>query len=300
MVSRIITDDFECPFPSRATNWTISKDTQKKFLPQNPRNPLEASDIDGAHPGTTAHYRILKYQNKSSSVNVTQAIRGATSTRLIPDHVPRNKQVDQSLNNRDIEHSYPAVRVFITERVVNPLLPSYKLPTIPPRKATPSFCQRETQKLSDIQGTASRVAYTRKVPKDPLDYSDVPHSTSLAHTIHIRTTPSKNLTTDDICCPLSDGVKSQRTTNPVEPQYMVGGPSGAVSIGPIEKNKPANRIPANDSPHHFTSLRCDDIDGAKPSNSMPHPKKRRQVRNPCDISDISTKGRRNMTEATRS
>ena len=55
------------------------------------------------------------------------------------------------LKHRDIEKSYPAAVEFKTDRVVDPLMPRYKLPSCNPVSVPdPVKFQRDTLEINDI------------------------------------------------------------------------------------------------------------------------------------------------------
>ena len=109
-----------------------------------------------------------------------------------------------------------------------------------------------------------------------------------------RTSPSLILETRDINVRSTHSFNRGVTVNPLDPVYKVCvlGNEGKTyaEIGEIAGSHP-RKLPdiRKDSP--MFSLRSDDIEGAKPCNAVPYPKNRRQWKNTCDISDISTKGK---------
>ena len=286
------TDDFDYPMPKRETNWTMGKDAKKP--PRAPHVSNRTDDIDGAAAGTTRLYQSKKFQHKPDLYGSAD-IDGASPTRLCPKTV--NKRNDASLNNRDIEHSFPESKLFATPRIVSPLDPVYPLPQVRHRAPTPPKMVRETMKISDIDGTKAKHQRLRTVERNPLDYSDVPLSRAgAANESRRRVTPSMALETRDITGPAGHHVLSHRRTNPLEPEYRVPGPPGAGSpftLGPVPGAKSSGMKPMRaDQP--MLSLKSDDISGAKPGNHLPYPKTRREWKKTCDVSDIDIKGKRTL------
>lgn len=284
-------DDFDYPMPKRETNWTLDdkKGSGKSRLPPVPRPTNRTDDIPGAASCTTALFKARQYTHRPDLFRVSD-IAGATPKHHV---VERNKPKDTSLNNRDIEHSYPESKLFSTPRVVDPLNPVYPLARVVNQPPPPPPLKHEPLKTDDIAGTRPKPRYTRQHEVNPLDYSDIPYSTAGSHlALRKRKSPSMALETRDIA---DSHNRSHRSTNPLEPQYVLQGPLTAeqrvaVTIGPIDGAKPREPPPMRkDQP--LLSLRSDDVDGAKPTSHIPYPKQRRQWKNTCDISDISTKGK---------
>lgn len=270
MVGAAIDEFCDYPMPQKATNWTLPN-TKKYHVRATPLRETNATrDIDGAFPGTTVYFKARRFCHKPNLFG-TQDIAGATSPVLHPE---RKKPTDMSLKTSDIPRCAPGVVHLVTQRTVDPLAPSYALPSIHPTvkhflqteasATTHQSPPRDHMRLSDIQGTKAKLAYARHAPHDPLDYSDVPkHST--AQRSHRQT--STALVTADIVSPSSTHNAFARHTNPLSPTYVVPVGSGHLTavIGEVPGSKSASPKPLR-SDRPMLSLRSDDVDGARPGD----------------------------------
>eukprot|EP00331_Platyophrya_macrostoma_P010254 CAMPEP_0176408924 /NCGR_PEP_ID=MMETSP0127-20121128/2223_1 /TAXON_ID=938130 /ORGANISM="Platyophrya macrostoma, Strain WH" /LENGTH=286 /DNA_ID=CAMNT_0017788267 /DNA_START=199 /DNA_END=1059 /DNA_ORIENTATION=+ len=283
-MAAVVDDYCSYPTPKRATNWTLSD--AKRVAPSFRETPLRltnaTADIEGAVPGTTEYFKARRFVNKPQLFQ-TQDIPGATAPVLHPDR--RNKPLDPSLRTADIPRATPGIVHLPTQRSTDPLMPTYKLPSINPRvqRLVETFTEQDTLvtsstrspprdplKTGDIPGTRAKQAYTRRHPRDPLDFSDVPKR---AHVSKSHRHDTLALVTADINRPPELESPFTRHTNPLSPQYSV--PSGnaarpAVVIGDIPGSKSASpKGLRSDRP--MLSLRSDDIEGARPGD--PYKKK---------------------------
>jgi hypothetical protein len=271
-------DEFsDYPMPQRATNWTLPN--PKRHSRASPlRETNLTRDIEGAVSGTTSYFKARRFTNKPNLFG-TQDIFGATTHTLHPE---RCKPMDMSLKTKDIDRCTSGLVHLTTHRNVNPLSPTYHLPSISPavaralRQTDPSMTAgtslhsppRDTMKISDIGGTRAKLAYTRQHPRDPLDCSDIPQKHPNER--RSRRTESNALTTSDIMRG-PDHLTSRRETNPLLPEYsvplpnhktmVIGDVSGSHStpFKPLRKDRP------------MLSLRSDDVEGARPGD--PYKKK---------------------------
>lgn len=271
-------DEFsDYPMPQRATNWTIPN--PKRHVRESPlRETNLTRDIDGAVSGTTVYFKARRFTNKPNLFG-TQDISGATTATL---HPQRSKPMDMSLQTKDIDRCTSGVVHLTTQRNVNPLNPTYHLPSISAavtralrqeenKNALASIHSppRDPMKLSDIDGTRAKLAYTRRCPRDPLDCSDIPVSKHANSRRSHRTESSALCTSDIMRGP--DHRSSKRETNPLAPEYSVPTSNHqTVVIGDVagSHSKPFKAL-RKDRP--MLSLRADDVDGAKPGD--PYKKK---------------------------
>lgn len=220
-------DEFsEYPMPQKATNWTIPN--SKRHVRATPlRETNITRDIDGAVPGTTVYFKARRFTAKPN-LFTTKDIPGATTHTL---HPLRAKPLDTSLKTSDIERCTSGVIHLCTDRNVNPLKPSYHLPSINAgivrqlRQEEALHAQqsppRDCMKLSDIEGTRAKLAYTRSHPRDPLDVSDIPKHSKVHRS---KRDTSMSMVTSDIMHGPDGGVAGRRHTNPLHPEYVVALP----------------------------------------------------------------------------
>ena len=267
----ITSDAFDYPFPQRETNWTLPKSDRRSLSLDRKTNRTD--DIPGAAPGTTVYFQARRFQHKPNLFS-TRDIEGASPARQVPEHARRGL-TDLSLSTSDIGAKSDA-RHFATQRTVDPLCPTYHLPEVKQRLPTPQKQIRETLKLSDIEGTKPKAFYVRSAIRNTLDSSDIPYSSAADH--HARRkrhSPSMNLVNADIM--QGPETKLQpRNTNPLDPTYKLFNIGTGVTavIGDIPGAHPKQAREARKD-NILSSLRSDDIDGAKPGNNMPYPKIRK-------------------------
>lgn len=268
-------DEFsDYPMPQKATNWTLPN--PKRHVRESPlRETNLTKDIDGAVAGTTVYFKARRFTNKPN-LFATQDIAGATVHTL---HPLRAKPMDTSLRTNDIARCTSGVVHLTTQRNVNPLSPTYHLPSISSgvdralreedaRNTSLSVNSppRDTMRVSDIAGTKAKTAYTRQFPKDPMDTTDIPKKNQRRS----QRNESQALYTSDIMRG-PETFSSKRQTNPLAPEYVVHVTNTKTAvIGDIlgSHSKPFKSL-RNDRP--MLSLRADDVDGARPGD--PYKKK---------------------------
>lgn len=144
-----------------ATLGHSAKITNGPFLVKNTN---DISDIDGAR-------RYNKFEQFATKhVAQTSDVMGATSKPLTHSRNTR----DNSLYIDDIEGTRNRVkdRMAITERHVNPLNPSYQIPSYVPAEPAPTKFIRDELYHSDVEGSHSKPLY-RTAVRDILGVNDI-------------------------------------------------------------------------------------------------------------------------------
>lgn len=131
---------------------------------------LRTHDIEGARPS----YPGNRFYRDGPAPKAR--IPGATSRTYYPEV---NRQVDLSMTTHDIPDAQPNVVKFKTPRVVNPLAPSYELPSVrrrpvtPPQPAFHDGLPRDT--LDHADWSKARIL-ERDYARDPNEARDIEHS----------------------------------------------------------------------------------------------------------------------------
>lgn len=202
-------------------------------------------------------------------------------------HQDTNKPDRQLLLN-DIEGSQPRNKwLFRTNRSVNPLEPSYTLPSFVAAPTVTSKFTRDSYDVSDIEGTKSRPLYPLAQRQNHL-VDDIDGAQSGWKPRHLRARREAppldySLNVRDIT---GGGFRTRRTTNPLIPSYRVNGMD--IADDPI-KTKPRGLPKAKTSP--FYPLITLDIEGAQPGwrplpQMNPPLEARRHFRNTNYMGDI--------------
>lgn len=232
-------DPYNYPFPTRGQLMSLSTINENqdfmrakvnKFHSNRGwNNNLKVDDIEGAKTKLPGY----QFQNKQNLSNQTWDIDRSGPRAL---HIGLNKP-EYNLANDDIDKAKPQFQKFQTQREVNPLNPSYKLPKSeiipvdPPKfirdnitnddidgakpKKPQYFETRDTMKVDDIEGTRTKPAPKRSTSYSSFDYSDV----------------TKNY------------FQTKRSTNPLNPHYFHKTEDGQVEeIGEIEGSKPKELV----------------------------------------------------------
>eukprot|EP01063_Lacrimia_lanifica_P010525 TRINITY_DN17247_c0_g1_i1.p1 TRINITY_DN17247_c0_g1~~TRINITY_DN17247_c0_g1_i1.p1 ORF type:complete len:315 (+),score=99.05 TRINITY_DN17247_c0_g1_i1:70-1014(+) len=245
-----------------------------------PTHVLSTSDIPGA---------MSKGARKEIKRPDGWDISGSTSMRLIPEHVSRRN--DMSLNVSDIGRTSPKTTFFNTTggsmRSCNPLTPVYSTPSYTMRPHTPPRQLTLTNKVNDIPGTAPTPLHTFK-QRDTMKVSDIDRAAPRSK-IGTRT-PGLCLVTKDINGDKdgNTGFRTDRSTNPLSPRYKIASPPAGQAhyLDMGGENHPRKLHKGRQNAPIDLSLTSNDIPGGSATSSMPFPKERRQIRNPCDVSDM--------------
>jgi hypothetical protein len=135
---------------------TLPVENKRVFAPKNTN---DISDIDGAR--SAVRYRV--YEGKPEFLN-TSDIAGAQSKQLIHGRNTR----DNSLYIDDIDGTRRMIkdRMMRTGRHVDPLCPSYPLPSFSGLEASPTRFIKDPLEINDISGT-------RPMPKKTYETRDI-------------------------------------------------------------------------------------------------------------------------------
>ncbi|RLN95159.1 hypothetical protein BBJ28_00017858 [Nothophytophthora sp. Chile5] len=222
-------------------------------VPPPVRHPQRAtndvSDIVGARP-------LLKNRVCVNKPHFYDAhdIKGSVSKELHPQH--RLVGSDDRFKQLPIEGSTPQPAGFRTDRVVNPLAPSYQLPSFtsaPPLE--PKFL-RDSYNVADIDGSYAK---TREIehPRNALKLDDIAGAQAgwlPRHKRGLRENPPRDLL--NVLDIINVDFKSSRVTNVLNPVYTVNGLT--VSDDPL--SRPLPQHPKRDKPSY--ALQTADIQGA--------------------------------------
>lgn len=243
--------------------------TQRKQL--NQTNNI--SDIAGARP------KKLIRDVRKPNFHETSDIHGTRPKRLIPQKVNRPQFTNSTA---DIEGAQ-ALRKRASNRVVDPLNPVYQLPAYKAKPVTPpKFYGDRSLDISDISGTKPR--NPKKASGRDINNIDdiVGASTSYNASKLKRRDPPKD--PNDVSDIMSTGFKTTRTTNGLNPTYVVNGMR--IEDDPGMKPKQLIRQRRDNVDFHSTS----DIEGANSHYKFRKLANRRTFRNPVAIDDIPGAG----------
>jgi hypothetical protein len=232
----------------------------------------DVGDIEGARPA-----KLIRDVQKPDYHNPDD-IRGTKPKELIPKST--NRPVFAN-NTADIAGAQ-AVHAKPSTRVVDPLNPVYQLPSYEVRPATPpKFYGDRNNDISDIAGTKPK-GPKKASGRNFNDTSDIEGSS----TQHAAKFTRKDAPRDfnDVSDIMSTGFKTTRTTNGLQPTYVVNGM--VVTDDPSMRPKKLTRERQEGDFHDPR-----DIEGANSGyKSEKFHANRRQVRNPVDIGDIPGAG----------
>lgn len=252
--------------------------TRKQLVKTN-----DISDIAGTKPA-----KRIRAINKPN-FHDTSDIRGSRPAQLIPRQVNKPNFVN---NTSDIDGAQ-AIKPRKSNRVVDPLNPTYDLPSFKAKPPTPmKFYGDRQMDISDIAGTKPRRP-KRASGRDMNDTRDIEGSTSdyKASKLNRRDPPRDFNDVSDI---MSTGFKTTRTTNGLKPKYVVNGMviEDDPGMGPRKLIRERKRGPAG---FHDVS----DIEGANSGYKSQKFANRRQIRNPVAIDDIPGAGADTVRNALR-
>ncbi|KAF1780077.1 hypothetical protein JG687_00012202 [Phytophthora cactorum] len=209
----------------------------------------DVADIRGTRPLLKNHM----YVNKPHFYDAHD-IKGSTSMELHPKN--RHAGSEDRFKQLPIEGTTSRPAGFRTERFVNPLEPSYKLPSFtkaPPIE--PKFL-RDSYNVSDIDGTSIKVRDIQH-PRDGLKLDDIAGAQAgwlPRHKRGLREHPPRDiLNVQDIT---NVDFKSSRVTNVLNPVYTVNG----MTFGDDPLSRPFVQHPKREKPSY--ALKTDDIEGA--------------------------------------
>eukprot|EP00750_Incisomonas_marina_P021436 INCI44.1.p1 GENE.INCI44.1~~INCI44.1.p1 ORF type:complete len:528 (-),score=88.21 INCI44.1:166-1749(-) len=252
--------------------------TRKQLVKTN-----DISDIAGSKPA-----RRIRAINKPN-FHDTSDIRGSRPAQLIPKQVNKPNFVN---NTADIDGAQ-AIKPRKSNRVVDPLNPTYNLPSFKAKPPTPmKFYGDRQMDISDIAGTKPRRP-KRASGRDINDTRDIEGSTSDYKTSKLnRRDPPRDF--NDVSDIMSTGFKTTRTTNGLKPKYVVNGMviEDDPGMGPRKLIRERQRGPAS---FHDVS----DIEGANSAYKSQKFANRRQIRNPVAIDDIPGAGADTVRNALR-
>ena len=251
---------------------------------------LLTSDIEGAQAGT---WRRRKKTNRQFSSLTTADIDGARPTVLIPKSP--NKRRDFHLNCSDIRGAMPTRRN-ATRRRVNPVDPSYQLPSYDHEQASPPKQLRNVPYCSDITTYRPQLKTNCNAKKIDVEGSKPRPAPPAAKTSYLLDAKSIN------------GRQKQRgrihqPSNPLEPRYVYDVPKNIKNMGseaislwadknatPDPRSKPCAMPPKKtDMRFAMLSLSTDGIDlscPADPRIPLHFPIKRRHYRETNYVADI--------------
>jgi hypothetical protein len=251
----------------------------------NVRQIKSTNDISDI-PGSKPTIRIRKVEKPD--FHNTSDIFGTKPTQLIQKEVNRPIFANSTA---DIEGAQ-AVHKRPSDRVVDPLNPTYQLPTYKAKPATPlKFMGDRIMDISDITGTK---------PKRPMkpsgrnfnDISDIEGcQTGSSSSKPTRRDPPRDF--NDVSDIMSTGFQTKRITNGLQPKYVVNGMVIENEPGMMPKKLIRERRGRSDfhDPH--------DIQGANSRYKSQKFSNRRQIRNPVDIRDIPGAGADTVRNALR-
>ena len=215
--------------------------------------------------------------------------------------MPRNLHIGlnkESVNMRtdDIGGAQPQCVKFTTNRCGhNPLNPTYKLQTVQYITPEPTRFMRDQMHIDDIDG--ARPVKKKQIDiatRDLMNCRDIPGTTALPRH-HVRGDAAQkvyNYNPMDYRDVTNVDFKSKRTTNPLDPTYIIRDEdSKVVNIGLIPGNKPVVLPPPRkDENFQKTSLQTHDIHGCATSTKglgSFHTRERRGWRDTNTTADIS-------------
>jgi hypothetical protein len=239
-------------------------------------------DIEGARP----ELRALRYTRRPNLTTDITDISGSASRTLHPTNP--NKVIGLNLTNADIEGTKPSPYTFKTQRVNDPLNPAYNLPSSYVEDAPVPKMMRETNQLTDIEGTAPKPVFKYKM-RNNHTVQDIEGCATGWRPRHARRDgPARDIIN---CQDINvSGFKSQRVTDPLNPVHYVNGM--AHLDDPLSRPKGLPR--GRDGGYAPTlSLTTQDIEGAVPGWKPKHvnggipEEHRRHFRNTNFVADIA-------------
>lgn len=247
-----------------------------KLGPEAGRATNRTNDIDGAEPSKYATLTNRAHFHDPADV------RGAKPLVL---HRSVNAP-DNKLRVDDIDGAQPKPYTFKTTRNVDPLVPTYQLPSVQHADAVIPKFTRDSFDVSDIAGTRPKpkFRFQQRPEKEPV--KGATPGWRPAHQRARRDGPPLNMMFDvsDIT---DTRFKSQRENCPLRPSYKI---NGMTVTDDLKYTTPkALPAPAN---HDYYSLQTHDIEGAQcgwrpPHECQPPMEDRRHFRNTNFIGDIA-------------
>lgn len=250
-----MTDPFNWHFPQR--NETMFMATVESSI--NNRNSFRESsfqrnDIPGAHCKQQIPQAVHRENFAHSAY-----IEPKPESHLT---VKNNFIETNNLRTRDIEYAYPQCNDFKTNRVINPLMPKYKLPYVPPvDPEPPRKYLRNTLDISDIVKKHEKKIYQKE---------DQPIEGSIPSKLFRTVDAKSRLEVKDIN--LDGSFRTSRMdnpTNPLQPTYTWRANRRSevlTNYGDIG-NHPKEVIPSKVNRRSDFSLNIADIQGAKANSS---------------------------------
>eukprot|EP00753_Platysulcus_tardus_P016470 PLAT5745.1.p1 GENE.PLAT5745.1~~PLAT5745.1.p1 ORF type:complete len:593 (-),score=191.24 PLAT5745.1:123-1874(-) len=228
-------------------------------------------DIPGAAPKRLPAYR-------KPDLHGTADIVGAAPRRgrvVDPGTEPA------SLRVTDIPGARPKPHTFRTARVVDPMNPEYKLPSVEVRPATPPRFVRDAMRADDIPGTKPNPMHRFRV-RDTIAVDDIDGARAGWKPFHKRREGPRHDPMDvrDIT---GVGFKSKRVVDPLAPVHKIYG----MEVKDDAKSHPRPLPKARKEPQF--SLLTDDIEGSRPDPMPAHLRAvgaRRHYRNTNCTTDI--------------
>jgi len=230
----------------------------------------DISDIIGAKPSS----KIRKINKQD--YHHTHDIKGTSPSRLIPKDV--NKVIYTNKTD-DIEGAQPASNAFITNRAVDPMNPTYKLPSY--RQTEPAhikFLGDRKSNISDISGTSStrRIKASNGRQTNSLAGIDGAASNWKQKQFVRKDKPRSFGQIQDI---LGTKRKIVHNTNPLNPEHRI---NGMIIRTDDAGTRPRELRKGRNGPNLYST---EDIEGANTS-FLAKKYIRSHRRDPNDISDI--------------
>lgn len=254
---------------------SLSKNYQTTQSPFRRTNDI--SDIDGA----TYHSKFEKYTNKPKYNDMID-IPGSSPKKLIRERVNKpdyTLEVDDIFGSRTrtIEH------ISKSTRHINPLVPTYKLPSFQTASAPEFKFIRDHMDNSDVDGAQRK---TKLVSiRDILSVKDIEGAKADYRRRHeearFTSAPHDIMRTNDVSeVTKSMFQKTKRSTDPFSPSYSING-MNIKDDDRYVKPKPFKKF----IKENFL-LKTSDIEGAQADYVVPRLTNRREVRNINYIQDI--------------
>jgi hypothetical protein len=263
-------------------NWSTTSITSfgPPTLDNAKRKPIELAtrdinsvkDIDGA----SSNFKYNKYTNKPSLYD-TSDVEGSK-----PRSMQRVRNVmDKSLYVDDIDGARTFIKdkMLRTGRHVDPLQPSYDLPSFMSFDHRPQNFLRNTLDVSDVDGAQPKIP-KKFAPRDSMP-NDIEGAQACWRPRHRRARleapPVDTMNVADITAKVKPIDKTMRRTNPIDPGYKIYG----MDIVDNPKYTKPKSFPKQIMSGHL--LRTDDINTAS-KHFQPH--MRREFRNLTSTADI--------------
>ena len=171
---------------------------------------------------------------------------------------------ETNLRTQDLQGAQPQIVKFQSKRQGNdPLNPSYRIPEVEVRPATPPKFIRDAMLIDDIDKSKPKPdLMAGRATRDPLKVDDI--EGTRAQQRHKQRVNAGGFTTYDYTDVTKMERKSKRCSNPLDPTYSVMDEDGKrMEIGGVEGSKPAKMPePPKDRSMWGGSLATGDIAGA--------------------------------------